>query len=316
VGKMKNIRIGKFGGGVINIPASLPQLRKIAEEEKLQIIVVSAIGKTTNAIKDLVEGHMLGDKNMIRDAVLRIREYNETLINSFSLDATVRSEYQKHLHFLIECPMKKYCNVWGMIMDDMLARGEKMASIIISGYLNQEGFSNENIDAGDIIRTDMNFGAANVLKDECKLVPTRFSESLRKDKPVVFPGFIGRCSIQESKYPYFSFSGLTTLGREGSDYSAALLANLLSEYSGYKVEVVSLFKDVNGVANRNPKEESDSMLEYFTSLTYAEFYLGIQPGGRFEGLAHPKTVKELEEVKVPLWIKSFWHPELPGTIIS
>lgn len=322
---MEPINIHKFGGGVLKDADSFPQLLKIVSEEKPQIIVVSAIGKTTNVLKDAAEGLILRDKNMIEDAFARFANIFYPIIKKFislygeEACMLLTERFNHYTNFLEGFFTKKSLSALSLMTTDrILVVGELISSEFISWYLTQNSFKNKLRHAKEFIRTDMNFGAANVLKEESmKLLtsaPSTLMYSLTNGTPVVTQGFVGFSKTAEDD---FAFSGPTTLGREGSDYTAALIANMLAKlkYPGFApVAKVVLWKNVNGVAHDpNKTNEND---HYFDLLSYSEFNEKIQFGGTAEGLVHPKTVKELEEVNVPLWIRNFNHPEMHGTFIG
>jgi aspartate kinase len=185
----------------------------------------------------------------------------------------------------------------------------------MSAYLNEVGVSNQLVDVRDLLRTDDNFRDAGVdwtvsklavdswlLTEEKKLMaesnkPDDNQRTTNNTQPniIITQGFIGSTDANES----------TTLGREGSDYSAAIFANVLD------AESLTIWKDVEGVMSADPKEFTDAT--YLEALSYFEIiemaYYGAQ-------VIHPKTIKPLQNKQIPLYVKSFINPQLPGTVIS
>jgi aspartate kinase len=173
--------------------------------------------------------------------------------------------------------------------------GELLSTVIVSAYLNESGFSNHWIDVRDIIRTDDNFRDGNIdwkytsEKTDDVIIPL-----LDQHRVIITQGFIGSTDENES----------TTLGREGSDYTAAVFANLLN------AEGQVIWKDVEGVMNADPKEFPDAQL--LRELNYDEViemaYYGAQ-------VIHPKTIKPLQNKGIPLYVKCFLDKNLQGTVI-
>ncbi len=316
----EEIKIAKFGGGVLKDPTSFSQLLKIVKEEKPGIIVVSAIGKTTNALKDLTEGYFSGDKNLVNDALLRVQKINLSVIDvifkSEEEKTFMLNRFNEHVSFLEKIISREPCNsLLPMVMDMVLSQGEIISSEIVSYYLKYNKFDNNLISASHFIATDPSFGSANVLKDVSieKLKICFFNKSSWFEKPIVIQGFIGHTDMELGE---IHFSGPTTLGREGSDYTAGLLGNMFTKLNipYLKVKEVVLWKDVNGLANRNPKDGKGE-LRYYSSMNYSKCEEMIRHGGPAEGLVHLKTVAEVSEVNVPLLVKNFWKPNLKGTKI-
>jgi aspartate kinase len=179
--------------------------------------------------------------------------------------------------------------------DQIVCIGEMLSSAIVSAYLNFVGLSNSWVDVRDVIRTDNNFRDAKIdwtvtaQKTAEKITPLFSGKSI-----VLTQGFIGATDENES----------TTLGREGSDYTAAVFANLLA------AENLTIWKDVQGVMNADPKLYAGA--QWIKSLDYREViemaYYGAQ-------VIHPKTIKPLQNKNIPLYVKSFLAPREEGTVI-
>jgi aspartate kinase len=173
--------------------------------------------------------------------------------------------------------------------------GELLSTSIISAYLAEVGIGNQWIDVRDIFRTDDNFRDAAIdWTYSARKVQEEVAPLFREDDLVITQGFIGATSENES----------TTLGREGSDYTAAVFANMLDAGSQ------TIWKDVSAVMNADPKEFPDAQMIH--ELNYDEViemaYYGAQ-------VIHPKTIKPLQNKGIPLYVKCFLDPALPGTII-
>jgi len=180
--------------------------------------------------------------------------------------------------------------------DQIVCCGELLSTCIVAAYLEESGIRNTWMDVRDILRTDDNFRDAGVDWDFTEtMVEEKVVTAFAEYPVVITQGFIGSTSDNES----------TTLGREGSDYSAAIFANLLD------AESQTIWKDVPSVMNADPKIFNDAVP--MPGLSYAEViemaYYGAQ-------VIHPKTIKPLFEKNIPLLVKCFLDPSLPGTVIS
>lgn len=180
--------------------------------------------------------------------------------------------------------------------DQIVCVGELLSTAIVSAYFNESGINNLWLDVRDIFRTDNNFRDAFVNYPQTTMnINTIVWPAFDETNLVITQGFIGATSDNES----------TTLGREGSDFSAAVFANIMD------AEKIIIWKDVEGVMNADPKKFPDA--ELISELSYQEViemaYYGAQ-------VIHPKTIKPLQNKQVPLFVKSFLNPNLPGTAIK
>jgi aspartate kinase len=180
--------------------------------------------------------------------------------------------------------------------DQVVCCGELLSTVIVSNYLNNIGVKNDWVDVRDVMRTDDNFRDAGI---DWKYTQYQVEENIKplfKNTDIIITqGFIGATDENES----------TTLGREGSDYSAAIFTNMLDG------ESQTIWKDVEGVMNADPKQFHDAT--FISELSYNEViemaYYGAQ-------VIHPKTIKPLQNKNIPLHVRCFIKPSLPGTIIS
>lgn len=293
------MQIFKFGGASVNSIERVQQLARILHtypNDQL-LIVISAMGKTTNALEKVAEAFF----NHNKEEALRLFEaikQNHLNTAKYLLVTTYNQTLDQLVNFFTEVewllhdkPVKPYDYYY----DQIVCIGELLSTVIVSAYLNESGIHNQWIDVRDIIRTDDNFRDANVDWDY-SLLKTRevVQPLLQQHQRIVTQGFIGATDENES----------TTLGREGSDYTAAVFANLLNAQSQV------IWKDVEGVMNADPKEFPDAQL--MSELNYDEViemaYYGAQ-------VIHPKTIKPLQNKGIPLYVKCFLDPKLPGTVI-
>ena len=294
------MKVFKFGGASVNTIERIKHVSTILKShtnEKL-LIVISAMGKTTNALEKVAEAFFSGNKGEALSLFEAIKQSHlATLQSLVTHNIEAATEELKNFFTEVEWllhdkPVKDYDYYY----DQIVSSGELLSTSIVSHFLNEEGITNTWIDVRDIIRTDDNFRDANLdlnftqHKIDEVIVPLFSSANI-----IITQGFIGSTDENES----------TTLGREGSDYSAAIFANMLT------ADTLTIWKDVEGVMNADPKEFKDAT--FIAALSFTEViemaYYGAQ-------VIHPKTIKPLQNKNIPLHVKCFLQPELPGTIIS
>ncbi len=255
------------------------------------------MGKTTNALEKVAEAFYKNQKeeaislfHLVKENHLATAKY--LLVRNWLKTETQLRDFFTELEWLLhDKPQREYDYYY----DQMVCIGELLSTAIVSAYLNETGISNQWMDVRDIFRTDDNFRDANI---DWNLTQERIIKEIiplfNKNNIVITQGFIGATDENES----------TTLGREGSDYSAAVFANMLD------AESLTIWKDVEGVMNADPKEFPDARL--ITQLNYDEViemaYYGAQ-------VIHPKTIKPIQNKAIPLYVKCFLDTNLPGTVI-
>lgn len=293
------MKVFKFGGASVN---SVDRIKQVADILRLYpgdktMVVISAMGKTTNALEKVVEAFFGNRKeealqlfNHVKKQHLNTAKY--LLVTSANAtDARLRDLFTEVEWTLHDKPVKDFDYYY----DQIVCAGELFSSTIISAYLNEQGIGNTWIDVRDIFRTDDHFRNAGIdWKHTEKSILDKVVPFFDAHDIVVTQGFIGATDENES----------TTLGREGSDYSAAVFGNLLN------AESVTIWKDVPGIMNADPKAFSSAVV--MPELNYDEViemaYYGAQ-------VVHPKTIKPLENKNIPLIVKCFIEPALPGTVI-
>jgi aspartate kinase len=293
------MRVFKFGGASVNSVERISTLGDILKEfsgEKI-LIVVSAMGKTTNALEKVVDSFFDGKKEDALHLFDAIKNQHLAIAKQLLVTQHLACEEQMRNFFtevewlLHDRPQREYDYYY----DQVVCVGELLSTAIISFYLKEIGINNTWLDVRDIIRTDDNFRDANIEWEftQAKVLNTvvpLFTET----NFVLTQGFIGATDENES----------TTLGREGSDYTAAVFANMLNADSQ------TIWKDVKCVMNADPKQFADA--QPITELNYNEViemaYYGAQ-------VIHPKTIKPLQNKNIPLYVKCFLDPSLPGTVI-
>jgi aspartate kinase len=294
------MKVFKFGGASVATTErikNVAQILKKYENEKM-LVVISAMGKTTNALEKVVEAFFAGEKEKSLQLFEGIKQQHlqittelanpsENPSGNFSLNDFF-TEVEWLLH---DKPVRNYDYYY----DQIVCVGELLSTSIVSHYLNEAGIQNKWVDVRDIIRTDDNFRDARVdWNVTAERIQQRIQPLFQQTNIVLTQGFIGATDENES----------TTLGREGSDYTAAVFANLL------QAESQTIWKDVQGVMNADPKQYNQA--QWIKELNYQEViemaYYGAQ-------VIHPKTIKPLQNKGIPLYVRSFLHPDAEGTCI-
>jgi aspartate kinase len=293
------MKIFKFGGASVNSVERIQRLAGILRSysgEKT-LVVISAMGKTTNALEKVAEafyGHRPEEAlrlfAQVKENHLKTAKYL-LVQNYLAAEAQLRDFFTEVEWLLHDKPVRDYDYYY----DQIVCVGELLSTSIISAYLAESGIDNQWIDVRDILRTDDNFRDATI---DWAYTENKVREEVlplfEEGNMVITQGYIGSTSENES----------TTLGREGSDYTAAVFANMLDAGS------LSIWKDVEGVMNADPKQFPDARL--IGELNYDEViemaYYGAQ-------VIHPKTIKPLQNKGIPLYVKCFLDPALPGTMI-
>ena len=290
------MKVFKFGGASINSTERIENVTKIIQSFKGEkiLIIISAMGKVTNALEKVVEEFFKGNKDQALALFNELKLEHIAIAKQLTGDTIeqfndIFTEVEWLLH---DKPVRDYDYYY----DQIVCCGELLSTIIVSHYFNHAGIKNKWIDVRDIVRTDDNFRDANIDWDFTQAKVTNEVLPVFTDTDIIVTqGFIGSTDENES----------TTLGREGSDYSAAIFANMLN------AESQTIWKDVEGVMNADPKKFSDAV--FISELSYTEViemaYYGAQ-------VIHPKTIKPLQNKGIPLHVKCFLNAALKGTVIS
>lgn len=288
------MEVYKFGGASVKDAASLENVANLVKTKDNLWIVVSAIGKTTNALEVLVKSwfNNLSDK---LDHYSSVRDFHLNYIdNAFEDNSTkVKEKIGHYFNQVFEIISHEAGDNYDLAYDKIVSYGELFSTLIFSEYLNLKGIANTFCDARDIIITDRNNRDAKILWAES--ADSFIKQNFDTHGKYVIQGFIGR-----------SVDGIvTTLGREGSDYTASALAYLLN------AESVSIWKDVPGIMNADPAwcdfAQKLDVLSYLEAIELAFFGAKV---------IHPKTIKPIENKNIPLYVKSFLNPSDPGTVIK
>jgi len=293
------MKVFKFGGASVDSVSrilKLPEILNSYKSEKL-LIVISAMGKSTNALEKVAEAFFAGDIPTALERFSQIKHNHLQIAGSLGLDDNSVFQ-QKMTDFFTEVEwllQDKPVRPFNYYYDQIVCVGELLSTSIVSNFLFAEGIQNQWVDVRDVFATDDQFRAANIEWDKTKTLVSQLILPLFKETDIILTqGFIGSTDSNES----------TTLGREGSDYSAAIFANLLEAAS------LTIWKDVEGVMNADPKAFPEA--QYIRELGYDEVIEMAFYGAQ---VIHPKTIKPMQNKSIPLYVKCFLDPKLPGTLI-
>lgn len=294
------MNVYKFGGASIATPEKMQALIPIiAEVKEPLVLVVSALGKTTNALEKIVTKACKGSKQEAKTLAQELESDHKDYAAALLKDAFLEHSFKDmevlftELQWAIEDAGDER---YDYSYDQIVCIGELLSTTLFAYFLKQSNLKTDWIDARDIIRTDATYRDPKVdWKHSEKQAKEIIGKKLKEEISVITQGFIGATSDNTS----------VTLGREGSDYTAALLAAMLNAKS------VTIWKDVEGLLNADPKEFSNTVK--IEAITYHEViemaYYGAQ-------VIHPKTIKPLQNNNIPLYVRCFLNKDLKGTVIQ
>ncbi|HPW90261.1 MAG TPA: aspartate kinase [Paludibacteraceae bacterium] len=289
------MKVFKFGGASVKNAEGVRNLHKIirAQNEKL-VIVVSAMGKVTNALEEVLNS-FFNRKPDLEANIQTIVDYHEDIVKELFID---RTEVDAKLNLLYtelrDITKQKPSLSYDYEYDRIVSFGELISTTIVAAYIKSQGDNVKFVDIRSSLKTDDNYREGNVnIELSNQLICEAFD--FKGVDYYITQGFIAGTITNQT----------TTLGREGSDYTAAILANLLD------AESVVIWKDVPGVMNADPKMYSEVVV--IPKLSYKE---AIELSYCGASVIHPKTVKPLQNKKIPLCVKSFVDPTKEGSVIN
>jgi aspartate kinase len=291
------MQVFKFGGASVKDAGGVKNVYRIIEQyqqEKL-LVVISAMGKTTNALEALTRSY-IGQSDETPRLLQEIKDYHAGIIQElFEATDPVHDEIANvyvELEWILE---EEPHDDDDYIYDQIVSTGEILSTRIVAAYLRKMGLKARWVDARGYIQTDNTYREGNVDWETTAQLINRDLRSVLEQEIIITQGFIGGTSENYT----------TTLGREGSDYSAAIFASCLD------AEAVTIWKDVPGVLNADPKLFPDT--RKYGQLPYAEALEMTYYGAT---VIHPKTIKPLQNKKILLQVKPFLAPEETGTVIG
>ena len=289
------MRIFKFGGASVKDADGVKNLLKVLQAvgHDKTLVIISAMGKTTNAIEIVIDNYF-NNKKELQSSIQDIKKYH----NGILLDLF---ENENHAVFKIVSNLLQDLSVffdrnkspdYNYVYDQVIGYGELISTTIVSNYLNEIGLKNNWLDVRELVKTDSYYRNAKV---DWQATQEVISKKVNRKVLNITQGFLG------SDANNFT----TTLGREGSDYSAAIFAYCLN------AESVTIWKDVPGVLNADPRYFENAQL--LNQISYRE---AIELAFYGASVIHPKTLQPLQRKEIPLFVKSFLNPIEDGTSVS
>lgn len=291
------MQVFKFGGASVKNARAIKNVASIIEKYKNEqlVIVISAMGKTTNHLEKIWKSYLDMDMEGLQTLYKQLKEDHYGVIEQLCRDvpaakANVDAIFDRLIKLFAKMPVKNQ----DYLYDQIVAVGEMLSTTIVSHYLNEQNIANEWVNVKRCIKTDNNYREAIINWDltnvNIKKVVNNLSQSI-----MVTQGFLGATSENFT----------TTLGREGSDYTAAVFANCL------QADKLTIWKDVPGILNGDPRlMEETKKIEHLSYQQANEMtYFGAK-------VIHPKTMGPLQSAKVPLEVRSFIDSQQAGTLIT
>ena len=294
------MKVFKFGGASVKDASAVKNVAYVLSlynKEKVTVII-SAMGKTTNASEAIVEALWNKEKSKFEVLVEERRNFHLKIMNELfeNKDNIIYSDISSLFNQLKEKINQTISSNFNFEYDQIVSLGEIASTKIVTAYLNQENLNAKWVDARKVIRTNNSYREGNVdWEITNNLIQKSFIKSFENKDIQITQGFIGHTSE--------GFT--TTLGREGSDYTAGIFAYCLN------AESVTIWKDVHGMLNADPKWFDNTI-----KLDKISFKEAIELSYYGATVIHPKTIKPLQNKGIPLYVKSFIQPKSEGTIIQ
>ena len=288
------MKIFKFGGASVKDAESVKNITRILQQEGIEntLVVISAMGKMTNAFEEAIDAYY-NKSEELADKLVFIEDFHKTIIQDlFDNEDEIHKEIEillGELNWFLERNTSKRYNY---VYDQIICFGELLSTKVVSAYLSKIGLENNWFDVRNFIKTDSNYRDAKV---DWELTQEIISNTLDATKLNITQGFIAANDTENT----------TTLGREGSDYTAGIFAYCLNADS------VTIWKDVPGVLNADPRVFTKTTL--LEQISYEE---AIEMAFYGASVIHPKTIQPLERKEIPLFVRSFVNTKEPGTRVS
>ena len=289
------MKVFKFGGASVKDAEGVRNVASVIQKkgDDNTLVVISAMGKTTNAMENVIKMYF-EDKQNLKTAVEFVLDFHLNIISDLFESEThpVKRQVLRLFNELTGFMDWNKSPDYNYVYDQIIGYGELVSTTLVSAYLNEVGVQNTLKDAREVIKTDNYYRTGNVnwaLTQE--LISMQFSNT----GLVITQGFLGSDSNNFT----------TTLGREGSDYTAAIFAFCLNADS------VTIWKDVPGVLNADPRAFNDTQL--LNTISYRE---AIELAFYGASVIHPKTLQPLQKKEIPLHVKSFLNPDAKGTKVT
>ncbi len=292
------MKVFKFGGASVKDAAGVRNVAKVLSHfsDDDLLIVVSAMGKTTNALEEVVWAY--SDGRPTKPLVEALRSTHEAVLAEVAPgDDDAKSALDASFRELQRTLAQRFSGRVDEDYDQVVSLGEVWSTLVVSAHMKHVGIGNSWLDARTVVRTDGSFRAAKVEWQACENLAIRYLKPLFATRPgrVLTQGFIGRTADGQT----------TTLGREGSDFSAAIFAYLLD------AESVTIWKDVPGMFNADPKRFPNTKL-----LSHISYREAIELSYFGASVIHPRTLQPLQKKHIPLYVRSFVDLSAPGSTIN
>lgn len=289
------MRVFKFGGASVKDAAGVRNVLNVLKVtgHENTLLVISAMGKTTNAMEAVIAAYF-NNKPEVPGAIQEVVDYHLEIMNGL-FDHPGHEVFEKFNQLIDE--LKGFLT-WNkspkrsFVYDQVVGYGELLSTTIVSAYLNDQGLANHWLDVRNFIKTNNEYRDAKVDWDQTQ---ARISGGINRQVLNITQGFLGS---DENNFT-------TTLGREGSDYTAAIFAYCLNADS------VTIWKDVPGVLNADPRHFTETQL-----LNHISYREAIELAFYGASVIHPKTLQPLQRKEIPLQVRSFINPEAPGTTVT
>lgn len=286
-------RVLKFGGASIRDSSKIENVFSILSSYKNEkiVIIFSAIANVTNLLEELVDLYLMNDLRK-QHKLVEIHQIHLNIVKDlFEKNHSIYNNLNNLIDELRVIIDKKPESGYSFIYDQIVSYGELMSTKILNDYLNLRKFNCILLDARHLVKTDNKYQNAKIDWSSTK----KNIKKIKLDSPIITQGFIGSNASNLT----------TTLGREGSDFTAAIFANILN------ADEVIIWKDVNGVLNADPRYFNDTIL--LSNLSYSE---AIELAFYGAKVIHPRTIQPLQEKHIPLSVRSFININEPGTVIA
>ncbi|MGQ7946220.1 aspartate kinase [Flavobacterium sp. WC2509] len=289
------MRVFKFGGASVKDAAGIKNVYDVLQQVGYEdvLVIVSAMGKTTNALEDVIKNYF--DKSPeLNSSVQEVKKYhNQILLDLFEDEKNevfeaVNTQFADLEYFLAHNKSPNY----NFVYDQIVSFGELISTTVLSHFMAFKGIQTQWLDVRNFVKTDSTYRDAEV---DWELTQKNIANNVKRKILNITQGFLGS---DENNFT-------TTLGREGSDYTAAIFAYCLN------AESVTIWKDVPGVMNADPRYFENASL--LNQISYRE---AIELAFYGASVIHPKTLQPLQKKEIPLYVKSFINPLLKGTAVS
>lgn len=288
------MKVYKFGGASIKDASGVKNVAKILQQEGTEsyLLVISAMGKMTNAFEKIVDAYC-NEKKKFSESMDYVSSFHHNIINDlFDKDHEITAKIVLLLKELNDFLTQNKSTNYNYLYDQIVSFGEMMSTTIVSDYFSEVGIPNTWRDVRELIKTDSSYRNAKVDWNKTQLA---INSKIDKTKLTLTQGFLGGGSKKRT----------TTLGREGSDYTAGIFAYCLD------AESVTIWKDVQGVLNADPRAFKDTNL--LEQISYEET---IEMAFYGASIIHPKTIQPLQSKEIPLYVRSFKDVSQKGTKVS